>query len=485
MADRLTLQKYSIAKGIKDKEPYIVLDHIDIMCKYIELAMAGGLPDGKKNLIINIPPRFSKTHTICNWIEMCLGFLPDCEFIYASYSLKLAMKSVVSIRNTLQKEWFKQMFPYCRIDKETANRMDYFKTTAGGHVLASGMEGTITGFGAGKLRKGFAGAIIIDDPIKIIDAKSSTARQNAEEGYKGTLKSRRNSNDTPIIVIMQRTHKDDLAGYIAKEEKDDFFVLTLPAYDEKTKTSAWEERITARQLEILKAVDPYTYWSQYQQQPITPGGTIVKESWWKYYDSREEVLKRCSMIAIFVDTAMKKTKTADYSVLQVWGFEGTKNAFLLDQERGKWDFPELLTNAKMVWNRWQQDPSGHNASMMFIEDKVSGTSLEQTLNSQKIPTEGWLPKEYDAPEDKVGRLKETSFYVFGGMVHLPNPNVVPGTEWIEDDYIPEFNAFSEDMSHPHDDQVDPTTMAILTWKDMGAFVDIDNLDLTVTDQEAV
>ena len=37
-------------------------------------------------LIINIPPRYSKTEiAVVNFVAWCFGQVPDCEFIHASY----------------------------------------------------------------------------------------------------------------------------------------------------------------------------------------------------------------------------------------------------------------------------------------------------------------------------------------------------------------------------------------------------------------
>lgn len=45
-----------------------------------------------KRLIINVPPRYSKTElAVVNFIAWCFGRSPDCEFIHASYSSTLAV----------------------------------------------------------------------------------------------------------------------------------------------------------------------------------------------------------------------------------------------------------------------------------------------------------------------------------------------------------------------------------------------------------
>ena len=90
----------------------------------------------------------------------------------------------------------------------------HWKTTAGGVVYATGTGGTITGFGAGKHRDGFGGALILDDLHKADEARSDTVRNGVIDWFQNTLESRKNSPHTPIIVIMQRLHEEDIAGWL-------------------------------------------------------------------------------------------------------------------------------------------------------------------------------------------------------------------------------------------------------------------------------
>lgn len=468
--EKLTpLSLYGRAKGYKTGQQYIVRPHIQTICTHLEMAVYGQLPDGKQNLIINIPPRHSKTQTVMNMVEQMMGKMPDCEFILTSYAKGLAARNVTMIRNNIKQRWYQEYYPKCQIDKSSGDRMDNFYTTEGGCVYGAGMDGTITGFGAGKTRPGFGGAIIIDDPIKPTDARHPTRRSNCIDFYNQTLKSRRNSHHTPIILIMQRTHPEDLSGYLLAEEREDWHLLDIPAMNMETQEVIWPERITAKQLLTMMEVDPFTFWTQYQQKPINPGGGVIKDGWWNYYDSLEEAIKLSTYIAIFADTAYKKTDAADYTVFQVWGFAGTKHAFLLEQIRAKMDFPELLIAAQAIWKKWQKHPLGKDAKHFYVEDKASGQSLIQSL-ALKIGedvVEAWVPAEYDAPDDKVSRAKEMAWLVYGGTVWLPNPDKVPGAEWIDTEYLPEWREFREDDGHKHDDQIDASTMATLTWRSMG------------------
>ena len=460
----ISLEEYAVIRAKEQKQHFVVMDHIREMFYYLELCFIGDLPGGKKNLLINIPPRHAKTETVRIFIEWVTGRLPDCEWIYASNVLDLSKKSTTAIRTTMQAPWYQEMFPACILQGSLQQR--YFETSLGGCVYAVGAGGTIIGYGAGKTRPGFGGAFIIDDPLKPKDATAASKIEimNAQVDYTDTFKTRRNSDHTPIIEIMQRLHPEDPAGYVLKNEPDDWYHLKIPIFKEDG-SMIWPGRISEKELLTEKEVNPFKFYGQYMQEPTTPGGTIIKEKWWNYFSDIEEVVGRCNWIAVFGDTAMKKEEANDYSVFQVWGFEGIKRAYLLDQLRGKWEFPELILAANAIWNKWQDHPLGKNAKMMFVEDKASGTQLVQ-FEKQSFPIEPWVPDEYDAPNDKPSRVQNAAFMVFGDQVWLPNPDEIEGMEWVEE-FVEEASLFRQDDTHSHDDMVDTFTMAVLTWRSMG------------------
>ena len=82
----------------------------------------------------------------------------------------------------------------------------------GGQYLATGVGGSITGHRAN--------IFIIDDPIKPDEADSSeTMRVSVNRWYDNTVLSRLfNPNKDAVVIIMQRTHDDDLCGYLESKE---------------------------------------------------------------------------------------------------------------------------------------------------------------------------------------------------------------------------------------------------------------------------
>jgi predicted phage terminase large subunit-like protein len=232
-------------------------------------------------LVINVPPRYSKTElAVVAFIAWCFGHVPDAEFIHASYSGTLAGNNSANVRELMQHEEFGAIFPACRVASEAKA---HWTTTSGGVMYATGAGGTITGFGAGKYREGFGGAIIIDDPHKADEASSDVIRQGVIDWFQNTLESRKNSPQTPIIVIMQRLHERDLAGWLLGPKPgvepggngEVWEHLCLSAWEDDG-TPLWPEKHSAEDLERMEKAAPYVFAGQYRQRPAPPSGGVIK-----------------------------------------------------------------------------------------------------------------------------------------------------------------------------------------------------------------
>lgn len=430
----------------------------------------GTLP--KPNLMILMPPRCAKTDLgVKAFVPWAHSYFPDSESILTSYSADLATANSVSVRTTLGSEWYRSIVrsdwgATVQMRGESAGgRQDYFYTEEGGSVKAVGTGGGITGFGAGKLRPQFGGAILIDDPLKPLDARSPAVRQTAITYIEDTLKSRRNRDDTPMVLIMQRLCPQDPAGWLLQNEREKWHVLQVPALDEAER-SIWEERISARSLLKMREANPDLFWSQYMQEPSESALTIFKRAWWKYWRDAAAVERRLTLKIITADTAFKAKDSADWSVFQCWGFESCTGMYLIDQMRGKWEFPELIKNASAFWGRHSAQVAGVTpATEFWIEDKASGISLQQTLRRDGgIPAKAWEPNDKTSP-DKVGRANQSTMPISAGRIFLPDP-MLPGHAWVNG-FVNEHEAFTTDDSHLNDDQVDGHTMASLIWQQRG------------------
>ncbi|WPB58626.1 phage terminase large subunit [Xylophilus sp. GOD-11R] len=251
--------------------------HHSIICAALMRVFRGEC----KRLVINVPPRYSKTElAVVNFIAWAFGKVPDAEFIHASYSGALAVNNSAAVRSVVQHEVFAEIFPGVDLASDAQH---HWKTTKGGVMYATGTGGTITGFGAGKHREGFGGAIIIDDPHKADEARSDVMRQNVIDWFQNTLESRKNSPETPIIVIMQRLHESDVAGWLLGEEPgvkpggngEVWEHVCLPVWNEDG-TPLWPEKHSAETLRAMEKAAPYVFAGQYRQSPAPPEGGVIK-----------------------------------------------------------------------------------------------------------------------------------------------------------------------------------------------------------------
>lgn len=440
------------------------------------------------NVMILEPPRVGKTDLGVKAFESwALTYFPDSEFINGSCTTDRAIDTTKEVRSILTSDWYRSMVSSdfgARValrGDQAAGKQEYFHTMEGGSVKAVGAGSAVIGFGAGKLRPEFGGAIMIDDPIKPQERNSATVRKSTIDWIVQGLEPRRNRKQdpmTPMVLIMQRLHPQDPAGYFLSTERRRWTVIELPALD-AFGASIWPERISEKELEDLKERDPETYWSQYMQTPSDEAFMIFVPKWWKFWNNRAEVERRITLKIITADTAFKEEEANDYSVLQCWGFENTMGAYLLDQVRGKWIFPDLVSNARDFLKK-HSDPKLNvtPATEAWVEDKASGTSLVQTLRREGLPFREWLPKHRDqkvieksqqlAGPDKVSRAKQCTMPLSAGRVFLPHPRM-QGFRWVEN-YLAEHTSFSADFSHLFDDQVDTTTEALLIWQQRGGGV---------------
>ena len=268
--------------------------------------------DGKcKRLIINMPPRYGKTAlAIKLFISWCFALNPKCRFMHLSYSDDLVNDNSATIRETMLLDLYRQLFPES-IPATEKGSSKYWKTKAGGEMYAVSTQGQVTGRGAGNVdltdtdialmdtgmdlsmfddntnemlrmigarTNIFQGAIVIDDPLKPEDAESEIVRERINMRFENTIRSRVNSRNTPIIIIMQRLHEHDLSGYLQEIEPDEWTILSMPAIQHNSDTgeeyALWPMKHTLEELYKIRDVNPIVFDTQYLQNPTPKEGLM-------------------------------------------------------------------------------------------------------------------------------------------------------------------------------------------------------------------
>ena len=170
-------------------------------------------------LIINLPPRCLKSYLVSKafpaWI---LGNDPTQKFISTSYGFEIAEANARACRRIMGDEWYRSCFPKAVIG--VLDRAAHFETTKAGQYYAATAFSPITGIGCDW--------VLIDDPIKPMEASSEAVRNSVNENVRATLFTRLNDKRTgKILVIMQRSHEDDLTGNLLQD--GGYTLLKLPA----------------------------------------------------------------------------------------------------------------------------------------------------------------------------------------------------------------------------------------------------------------
>ena len=448
---------------------FIFSKHHEIICKKLMQVYNGEVT----HLIINIAPRFGKTELVVKLFSAwCFVKNPRSEFVHLSYSDALALSNSEAVNSAIKSDAFQELWPEISVQHGKDSKKSW-STTHGGVFMATSAGGAVTGFGAGRVDEydeetgeyTFSGAIIIDDALKPDDARSDTKREAVNERWDGTIKSRKNSKRTPVIVIMQRLHEKDFTGMLLKDSEYEWDHLILPALlkeGTEQEESLWPHKFSVADLNAMKQKDPYTFSGQYQQNPTPLGGGLLKEEYFEFYLDHAEIMSRCNMWFWTCDSAMTAKTSNDPSVLQLWGCEGNKRIYLLEQIRGWWEFPELVERVKAKVDSYQVNNG------VYIEAKANGLSLIQQLRTHNIKAIPWKPKDYMYPEDKVGRVQQSLWPIRNGSVWLPEQGIQNGVTGevmkFTDDFVQECVRFTTNDSHSHDDQIDSMTEAIAVWQ---------------------
>ncbi len=354
--------------------------HHKLICEALMRVFAGAT----QNLIINIPPRYSKTELLENFIAWALGRVPDSEFIYTSYSGTLATNNSWHTKEIVAHPEYHRIFPDTMLRADSKAR-DHWRTSGGGVVYASGAEGTITGFGGGKMRDGWGGAILIDDPHKVDEIRSDVMRKGVHTFYQETLQSRRNAQHTPIILIMQRLMEDDLAGWLmAGNSNEKWECLTIPALCEDAATdplgrqlgeALWPEKHTATELLEMQTAAPFMFAGQYQQRPAPVEGNIYRPDQIQIVDTAPACTKWCR------GYDFGSTVNGDWTVGLKLGLTRDQRVVIADMLRircGPDERDAAIMNAaagdgRGTWIDFPQDPGqAGKTQVLYLTKKLAG-----------------------------------------------------------------------------------------------------------------
>ena len=341
--------------------------HIQMMTEKLQEVAKFILSDGKEGigrLMIFMPPRYWKSQTASRKFPAWLmGKNPDLRIILTSYGADLASKHSREVRDIIEGEEYSQVFGALAsanepvmLDPESRSAAAWDLKGHNGGMIAAGVGGAITGFGAN--------LFIIDDPFKSRDEASSKSRRDLVwEWYRSTAYTRLEDHGA-VILVMTRWDQEDLAGELLKAmasdlEADQWDVLNLraeaadenayPLNEEQFMENLlrgiyvpmggdplgraageplWESKHSAAMLKSLRVnITDFEFEAQYNQSPRLAVGEFLDDDDLGIVERAPDGLQWYR----YVDLALGESQTSDFNSCIAAALDAEGTLFLRDR----------------------------------------------------------------------------------------------------------------------------------------------------------
>lgn len=401
---------------------------------------------------VSMPPRFGKSETISYlFVAWYLGHNPSHHIIMVTHTADLSAGFGRKIRDLVDSPAYTAIFPDTVIAKDKAAAANWL-TTAGGKYLAIGIGANVAGHGAHCL---IADDLVSENAMLANpDAAFETAWTYMQVGPLQRL-----MPGGRIVMIGTRWGKRDPIGRALQWAQDNpespqWLEVRFPAILPSGK-SLWSEQWPIEQLLAKKASMLPQFWSaQYQQEPTSEEGALVKREWWKIWEKEEP--PEVKFIIQAWDTAHEAKTRADFSACTTWGVWETEDKesriILLDAVQGQWEFPALKEKALEQWRIWSPDS-------LIVEKKAAGAPLIQEMRRMNIVVTETTPSrgKVNVSNDKYARMNAITDIFKSGLVYAPDKR------WAHEviDNVAEF------PFGLHDDYADTVQMALARYRTGG------------------
>jgi predicted phage terminase large subunit-like protein len=424
--------------------------HIEAICDHLQALAEGRLE--RNRLMIFLPPRHAKS-IIVNVFMPAWDWTvrPHRRFVSASAKDNLSTRDAVRARNLVASDLYQRLFGDVCKPHATRWGSSYYQNEQGGSRLPITTSG-----GTGQ----DADFLLCDDPLEAQDARSQVKRDSCFFWYDSTFTTRgTKAEKTPLVLVHQRLHEDDIAGRILADEAyaRHYDVLCFPAlYDPnhpvKTISSLgfqdprtqegellWGERFGEVWVQQEKAKGARHYNSQLQQRPSVADGEIFKEEMFPIADENANaIINGATEVLLSVDATFSDSELSDCVAIIVFArYKG--EWYCVNGINKQMDFLATLTSIKQMMNEYRP----HS---LIIEKKANGDAIIRVLRQHGIDNVlAITPKE-----SKEARAEASTIYLNQGSVKfLDNP--------FTDSLIDQAIAFP---NRKDDDMVDALTQFI-------------------------
>ena len=469
---RRSLHEFSVASWpvLEPGTEFVDNWHLEVIDDHLEAVTKGKI----RNLIINIPPRCTKSTKVnVQWPAWEWASRPHEQYLTASHADELATRDAFKMRLLVESPWYQARFGHQVTLRHDQNAKTRFVNTKNGHRIVTSVGGSAVGEGGSRR--------LVDDPHDPKKAMFSVpALKEVIDWWDNVMVSRLNRPKLDATVIIhQRVHELDLTGHELKNHPGKYEHLCIPMrwdgvirktclgrYDPRRRLGEllWPARFgEAEVVNLERSLGSYGTAAQLQQQPAPLGGGLIKLAWFEAYGTPPA---RFDRIVQSWDTAQKDEVLHAFSVGETWGLSNDQH-YLLDVYREQVDYPRLKKDAIDLAARDRQRYGRLDA--VLIEDKASGTSLIQDLRQTKGYRAPVLAIEPES--DKVTRAATCSPTIEARLVFLPERAT----------WRPEFeNEVSKFPNSTTKDQVDALSQYLNWSNSRGVIVELSGQSVEVS-----
>lgn len=370
--------------------------------------------------VVSAPPQHGKTEVVKHGIAWLMGRRPRRN-AYVSYGIERGRDVSAKIQNLA-----------VDVGLGCEGNISHWSTTNGASLLATGIEGRLTGYG-------IDGVLVVDDPVKDRrDAESATLRDANYEWFHDVAMTRVHPGAS-VLVVQTRWHPDDLAGRLIADGWPFINLAAIAEEDEPTRKAGeplWPARRPLDFLEKIRDANAYTWASLYQGRPRPKGGSVFGDP--RFYDHLPHAGLRYS---IGVDLAYTAKTSSDYSVAVVMAETGG-TVYVVDVVREQVSQPTFARMLRGLCATYK------GASVIGY---VAGTERGATdfIVSSGVPLDAITAKgdKFVRAQPYAGAWNQNP-----GRVLLPRQ-----ADWL-DEFIAEHARFTG-LNDAHDDQVDAAAAA--------------------------
>jgi len=445
--------------------------------------------EGIGRLMIFMPPQNGKSALASiKFPAWALGRLPDLRVMLTSYGADLASRNSRAMRDLVNSDRFQAVFGITSSkdepvmlsgDSRSSTSWDLARPHRGG-VLAAGVGGAITGFGAD--------LAVIDDPLKNREEAESEGRRDlVDDWYRSSLLTRL-SPHAALIFIMTRWHQDDLAGRLIKRmvtepDADQWEIMCMPALAIEDYPDVEKQLEMMKEGVYLPLADPlgrkpgeallpemyseewlekkradtsiYEFEALYQQMPYLRAGGFFKRDWLPIVEDGpgKATVKRIR----YWDKAATDGG-GDYTAGVLMSRDSDGTYFIEDVRRGQWSSGRR--DAEMV-KTGLDDVKEFGRVVQWHQQDPASAGLDSAKATNDLMAEGGLTARYEP----VSGEKDVRAGPLSSKAEAGKVKIVRGA-WNEA-FLSEATAFPKGR---HDDQIDAAASAFNKLRGRGKVV---------------